>query len=74
MRIFGAVCFSLLLSAVSATASDQNLKEEFGKIAAAYEQHFNKQDAAGITSHFTKNYLRVTADGAVRARRHDVGS
>ena len=63
MRTFGAVCFSLLVSAVPATASDQNLKEELGKVASAYEQHFNKQDAAGITSLFTKNYLRVTQNG-----------
>jgi ketosteroid isomerase-like protein len=63
MRTFGALCFSLLLSAVPATASD--LKEEVGKIGSAYEQHFNKQDAAGITSLFTKNYLRVTAAGVV---------
>jgi ketosteroid isomerase-like protein len=65
MRTFGAVCFSLLLSAVPATASDQNLKEEIGKIGSAYEQHFNKKDAAGITSLFAKNYLRVTQDGVV---------
>ena len=65
MRAFGAVCFSLLLSAVPATASDQNLKEEIGKIGSAYEQHFNKKDAAGITSLFTKNYLRVTGAGVV---------
>jgi ketosteroid isomerase-like protein len=63
MRTFGAVCFSLLLSAVPATASDQNLKDEFGKLTTAYEQHFNKKDAAGITSLFTKNYLRVTQNG-----------
>jgi ketosteroid isomerase-like protein len=63
MRTFGAVCFSLLLSAVPATASDQNLKEEIGKIGSAYEQLFNKKDAAGITSLFTKNYLRVTQNG-----------
>jgi uncharacterized protein (TIGR02246 family) len=61
MRTFGAVCFSLLLSAIPATASD--LKEEIGKIGSAYEQHFNKKDAAGITSLFTKNYLRVTQNG-----------
>ena len=65
MRGFGAVCFSLLLSAIPATASDQNLKEEIGKIGSAYEQHFNNKDAAGITSLFTKNYLRVTEDGVV---------
>jgi hypothetical protein len=61
MRIFGVVCFSLLLSTIPATASDQNLKEEFGKLTTAYEQHFNKKDAAGITSLFTKDYLRVTS-------------
>src|ERR1700712_2023893 len=61
MRTFGAVCFSLLLSAIPATASD--LKEEIGKIGSAYEQHFNKKDAAGITSLYTKNYLRVTQNG-----------
>jgi ketosteroid isomerase-like protein len=65
MRAFGAVCFSLLLSAVPATASDQNLKEELEKIGSAYEQHFNKKDAAGITSLFTKNYLRVAGAGVV---------
>jgi ketosteroid isomerase-like protein len=63
MRAFAAVCFSLLLSAVPATASDQNLKDEIGKIASAYEQHFSKKDAAGITSLYTKNYLRVTQNG-----------
>ena len=63
MRTFGVVCFSLLVSIIPATAADQNLKEELGKVASAYEQHFNKQDAAGITSLFTKNYLRVTQNG-----------
>lgn len=63
MRAFAAVCFSLLLSAVPATASDQNLEDEIGKIASAYEQHFSKKDAAGITSLYTKNYLRVTQNG-----------
>jgi ketosteroid isomerase-like protein len=65
MRTFGAVCFSLLISAVPATALDDNLKEELGKIGSAYEQYFNKKDAAGITSLFTKNYLRVTGGGVV---------
>jgi len=63
MRTIGVVCFPLLLSITPAIASDQNLKEELGKVASAYEQHFNKQDAAGITSLFTKNYLRVTQNG-----------
>jgi ketosteroid isomerase-like protein len=63
MRAFGAACFSLLVSAIPATASDQTLKDEFGKLTTAYEQHFNKKDAAAITSLFTKNYLRVTQNG-----------
>jgi hypothetical protein len=63
MRTYGVICFSLLLSTAAATASDQSLKEELGKVASAYEQHFNKQDAAGITSLFTKDYLRVTQNG-----------
>jgi len=65
MRTFGAACFSLLLSVIPATASDPGLKEEIGKIASAYEQHFGKKDAAGITSLFTKDYLRVAATGVV---------
>jgi ketosteroid isomerase-like protein len=63
MRAFGALCFSLLLSTLPASASDQNLKEEIGKIASAYEQYFSKKDAAGITSLYAKNYLRVTQNG-----------
>ena len=63
MRTFRALCFSLLLSAVPATASD--IKEEIGKVASAYEQYFNKKDAAGITSLYTKKYLRVNAGGVV---------
>ncbi|MGY4417377.1 hypothetical protein ACVWW4_009113 [Bradyrhizobium sp. LB7.1] len=43
MRRFGSVFISLLLSAIPATASDQNLKEEIGKIGSAYEQYFNNK-------------------------------
>ena len=56
MRTFGALCFSLLLSAVPATASDQNLKEELGKVASAYQQSFNKKDAAGLL-HFLQRTI-----------------
>jgi ketosteroid isomerase-like protein len=65
MRKSVAVCISLLLSAVPAAASDQSLKEDLGKIAAAYAQHFARKDAAGITSLFAKTYLRVAANGVV---------
>ena len=70
MRGFGAVCISLLLSAIPATASDQNLKEEIGKIGSAYEQYFSNKDAAGITSLYTKNYMRMTEDGVVDNARY----
>jgi hypothetical protein len=50
MRTSAAVCFSLLLSSIPAIASDQNLKEEIGKVSSAYEQYFNKKDAADYFS------------------------
>ncbi|XIA62321.1 hypothetical protein ACFIOY_22215 [Bradyrhizobium sp. TZ2] len=33
-----------------ATAGDENLKQEVGKIGAAYAEGFNKQDGAGIAA------------------------
>jgi ketosteroid isomerase-like protein len=55
----------LLALSLPATAADQNLKQEIGKIAAAYEQNFNKKDGAGITALYTKNYLRVNDGGVI---------
>ena len=47
MRKLGILGASLFLAlAVPALARD--LKDEVGKVATAYEQHFNKKDAAGI--------------------------
>src|SRR5216684_9152181 len=66
MRISYLLGFLLALSLPAAAAEpDQNLKQEIGKVASAYEQNFNKKDAAGITSLYTKNYLRVNAGGVV---------
>ena len=66
MRISYILGFLLALSLPAAAAEpDQNLKQEIGKVASAYEQNFNKKDAAGITSLYTKNYLRVNAGGVV---------
>jgi hypothetical protein len=50
-----------LMTVGSGFAAD--MKAEIPKIGNAYCEHFNKQDAAGITSLFTKNYLRVTQNG-----------
>jgi ketosteroid isomerase-like protein len=64
MRKLGILGASLFLApAVPALAQD--LRDEVGKVATAYEQHFNKKDAAGITSLYTKNYLRVNSAGVV---------
>lgn len=66
MRISYILGFLLALSLPAAAAeADQNLKMELGKVASAYEQNFNKKDAAGITSLYTKNYLRVNDGGPV---------
>src|SRR6476660_3146448 len=50
-----------LMTVGSGFAAD--MKAEIPKIGDAYCEHFNKQDAAAITSLFTKNYLRVTQNG-----------
>ena len=64
MRKLGILGASLFL-ALAVPASAQDLKDEVGKVATAYEQHFNQKDAAGITSLYTKNYLRVNSAGVV---------
>ena len=66
MRIPYILGFLLTLSSPAVAAEpDPNLKQELGKVASAYEQNFNKKDAAGITSLYTKNYLRVNDGGPV---------
>ena len=55
MRTLGAVCFSLLISAVPATASDQNLKDEVGKIGSAYEI---SHDSISIILNFMKIFSK----------------
>ena len=66
MRISYILGFLLTLSLPAVAAEpDPNLKQELGKVASAYEENFNKKDAAGITSLYTKNYLRVNDAGPV---------
>ena len=61
MKTLAALAFSLLMI-VPAVADP---KGESEKIAAKYMEHFNKKDAAGITSLFTKDYIRVVPSGLV---------
>jgi uncharacterized protein (TIGR02246 family) len=64
MRKFGLLGTAILLVMTSpAFAADP--KSEVDKVAAAYMEAFNKKDAAGITSLYTKNYLRVNPGGVV---------
>jgi uncharacterized protein (TIGR02246 family) len=66
MQISYILGFLLALSLPAAAAEpNQNLKQEIGKVTSAYEQNFNKKDAAGITSLYTKNHLRVNDGGVV---------
>jgi ketosteroid isomerase-like protein len=65
MRKLGMLGASVLLMMVAPAIAAENLKDEVDKIGSQYMQFFNKKDAAGITSLYTKNYLRVNQGGVV---------
>jgi ketosteroid isomerase-like protein len=52
-----------LVMAFPAVAADP--KGESDKLTAKYMEFFNNKDAAGITSLFTKDYMRVVPSGVV---------
>ena len=64
MRKFGLLGTAILL-VVTSPAFAADPKSEVEKVGAAYMEAFNKKDAAGITSLFTKDYIRVTPGGVV---------
>jgi uncharacterized protein (TIGR02246 family) len=51
------------LSPGLAPAADTTIKQEIEKIASAYVESFNKQDAAGIAALFAKGGVLVNATG-----------
>jgi len=65
MRKLGMLGASVLLMMVAPAIAAENLKDEVDKIGSQYMQFFNKKDAAGITSLYTKDYLRVNQGGVV---------
>jgi ketosteroid isomerase-like protein len=64
MKKLGMLSAALfLVMAVPALSAEP--REEVDKVTAQYSQFFNKRDAAGITSLYTKKYLRVNQNGVV---------
>jgi len=69
--ILGFAAIGLITSA-SAQEIDQNHRQQIERIAAAYVENWNKHDAAGIASLYTKDGVLVTATGAVRSGSQDI--
>jgi uncharacterized protein (TIGR02246 family) len=64
MHISYILGFLLSLSLPAATAEpDQNLKQEVTKVASAYMESFNKEDAAGIAALYASGGVLVNAAG-----------
>jgi hypothetical protein len=61
MRISYALCF--LVAAFSVPAAADDLKQEVEKIAAAYAENFNKQDAARIAALYATGGVHVNPMG-----------
>jgi hypothetical protein len=60
MRISYILGFFLALSLPAVAAEpDQNLKQAITKIASAYAESFNKQDAAGIAALYATGGIQV---------------
>ena len=63
MRLSYILCFLMAVFAVPAAAADADLKQEVQKIATAYIENFNKQNAAGIAALYATGGLHVNAAG-----------
>ena len=61
MRMPYVLCF--LLTAFSMPAAAADIKQEVEKIRLAYEENFNKQDAAGIAALYATGGIEVNARG-----------
>ncbi len=58
--LLGVTAASLAVSA-SAQPADQSMRQEIERLAATYAENFNKQDAAGIASLYTKDGMLVSS-------------
>jgi ketosteroid isomerase-like protein len=63
MRVPYALCLLLAVSSLPAAAAEQNLKQEVEKIASAYSENFNKQNAAGIAALYATGGVQVNQAG-----------
>lgn len=63
MRISYVLCFLTAVFAVPAAAADADLKQEVQKIASAYAESFNRQDAAGIAALYANGAIHVNPVG-----------
>ena len=63
MRVTYALCFVVAASSLPAAAAEQDVKQEVEKIASAYAESFNKQDAAGIAALYATGGVHVNQTG-----------
>ena len=57
------LCFLMALFSTSVFAADADLKQEVQKIASAYADSFNRQDAAGIAARYAAGGVLVNPTG-----------
>jgi uncharacterized protein (TIGR02246 family) len=61
-----------LITSASAQQVDQNTRQQIERLAAAYVESWNKQDAAGIATLYTKDGVLVKPTGAVRSGSQEI--
>lgn len=63
MRVTHVFCLLTALFSVPAVAADVDAKQEAQKIASAYAENFNKQNAAGIAALYANGGMAVNPTG-----------
>ena len=63
MRVTHVLCLLTALFSVPAVAADVDAKQEAQKIASAYAENFNKQNAAGIAALYANGGMAVNPTG-----------
>jgi uncharacterized protein (TIGR02246 family) len=66
-RLFVVAIAAVLTTAVPACAqqSDVQTRQQIEQMVATFTEHYNKQDAAGIASMFTKDAVRLSSAAPV---------
>lgn len=62
MRVIPVLCL-LMAASVPAIAADADIKQEVEKVASAYSDNFNKQNAAGIAALYANGGMQVNPTG-----------